>query len=140
MIGVPVADRLEVCELLYRYADAVDDTAWQVLADEVFTADAVYDLEDVGLGVVHGASRIVTVFARIRHPVAHHVLAPIVASTGDRDRLTVRSRWLVVLADRTALAGRYRDTVVRTPAGWRIAARRLTTLQKGSSRIVPPDA
>src|SRR3954471_4041517 len=50
-------DRLELHELPGRYGDAIDDRDWDRL-DGIFTADAVFDLTDLGAPRCEGLAAI----------------------------------------------------------------------------------
>lgn len=127
------ADLAAIQQLLNRYPHAVDDRDWDAF-ELIFTDDVVCDLEAVGLGTCDGRAALVERFAVIEHPVAHHLVNPVVEVAGDTAH--VRSKWLVVLADRTTLSGEYHDDLVRTAAGWRIRRRLVTDRQRGSRRPV----
>lgn len=127
-------DVVAIQQVLYRYPHAVDERDWPAFAG-IFTADAACDMTAVGLGETSGLAALVELFDEIRHPVAHHLVDPVIE--GAADGATVRSKWLVVLADRTTLSGCYEDEMVRTDVGWRVRRRRVTQRQDGSHRPVP---
>lgn len=118
-------DRLAVHELIALHGHLADDRRPGELA-RLLTADAVYDLEDFGMGVVAGLPALRRLFEEApgEQPVGHHVTNVIV--TGDADgSARVRSKGLAVMADGRAATVVYRDRVVRTPEGWRIAHRKV---------------
>lgn len=132
----PVADALDVVaitQVLNRYPHAVDQRDW-VAFGSIFMADARCDMEAVGLGTTHGLDELVACFDAASHPVAHHLVDPVVVVDGDT--AVVTSKWLVVLADRTTLSGEYHDRLVRCPVGWRIQDRAITPRQQGSRHPV----
>ncbi len=129
-------DLVAIQQVLARYPHAVDDRDWDAFG-RVFTADVVCDMTAVGLGTTEGRDALVELFAAIDHPVAHHLVDPVVDLDG-ADAAHVRSKWWVVLADRTGFGGTYTDQLVRTPDGWRIRHRRVTPRQEGTRRPVPP--
>lgn len=133
--GDRTADIVAIQQVLARYPHAVDDRDWESF-DQVFTHDAVCDMTAVGLGTTNDRDVLVDLFARIDHPVAHHLVDPVIAFDGP-DHAAVVSKWWVVLADRTGMSGTYTDDVVRTAAGWRIRRRRVTPRQDGTRRPVP---
>ena len=128
-------DVTAIQQVLNRYPHAVDERDWAAFA-HIFTEDVVCDMQAVGLGVTTGLAALEARFDTIQHPVAHHLLNPVIDVLSD-DAARVRSKWLVVLADRSALSGNYTDELVRTPAGWRVQRRLITNRQEGSRRPVP---
>jgi hypothetical protein len=122
-------DRLEIDEVLTRYATAIDTQQYDLL-DGVFTPDADCDYEVVGgfrgdraafkawLAEVMGffefhmhyvTNRSVTLDGDTATAVSY-LYNPCVLKGGDGEVLTE--------------GGRYHDRLVRTPDGWRIATRR----------------
>ncbi len=123
------ADVIAIQQLLALHGHLIDGRQFDRL-DELFTADAVYDVSALGQGVIAGLDhfrKVSTAFADDgRNPVAHHVTNVIVEeSTGDT--VTVRSKGFGVLRDGSTGSVTYLDRIVRTADGWRIAARRLIT-------------
>src|SRR5258705_12444151 len=131
---VPVRseDVVEIEQLLYRYAGAIDGKDWKALG-EVFPADArIHYAVERGAelsarelqGWLAGAMRIFKV-------TQHVVTNPLVELAGEGARATsyLTATHLQVRLDgttaRTTEGSRYIDTLVRTPEGWRIASRRL---------------
>lgn len=118
-LGSPVADKLEIHELLYRYAELVD-------AGDFAGVGAL--LARGAFAGVSGAEAITKLFAGMvrRFPdgtpkTRHFALNPIVDVDGDT--ATARSTFLVVQAtDTVALqpiaVGRYADTFARDADGW----------------------
>lgn len=125
---------MAIQQVLNRYPEAVDERSWSTL-DQVFTDDARCDLRAVGLGTTRGRDQLVALFDRIDHPVAHHLVNPVI-ELGD-GVAHVRSKWLVVLEDRSTLSGNYDDEFVETNRGWRIRTRVVTSRQDASRRPVP---
>lgn len=125
-----ISDRLEIQDLLARYCFAIDERDWDAL-DAIFTPEAEIDYSETG-----GASGS---FAQIkawlpgalaRFPAFQHMVATTrLDITGD----TATSRTILfnpmVIADaagqpQTFFLGLwYRDELVRTAGGWRIAKR-----------------
>src|SRR5580704_11220327 len=64
-------DIVAIQQLLALYGHVIDEREWQRVG-ELFTATAVYDMSDFGLGVVHGAAAIRELWSR---PEAMHPLA-----------------------------------------------------------------
>ena len=118
-------DRNEIIELTVRYNRAVDDQ----LAEE-HAATYTEDGEFVrGENVDRGRAEIADVIRNMSYGIVHMTLNQIVEIDGDRatqfcyallgersaDRAPGSSRWLTT--------GRYDDTLVRTPEGWRFQRR-----------------
>jgi hypothetical protein len=122
-MALSAEDRVAVQELLALHGHLADDRRPDEL-DRLLTEDAVYDVQDFGLGVVVGLPALRRLFqdAPGEQPVGHHVTNVIVVEEADGVAL-VRSKGLSVMADGRAGTVVYQDRVVRTPAGWRIAHR-----------------
>jgi hypothetical protein len=118
-----VADTLAIHELLALYGHIIDERQWQRV-DELFTATTVYDMTEFGLGKVVGASAIRALWSRpdAAHPLAHHA-TNIVITAGADGTADVLSKGLGVGPNGRVGSVVYRDTVERTTAGWRFAAR-----------------
>ena len=116
-------DRLAIHELLARYMFCVDDRRFSLLPD-LFTADAVYDMTDFEMGVVHGPEAIAALWSGplAAHPLAHHSSDVVITATS-ADRADVRSKGLGIGANGRVGSSTYSDIVVRTPEGWKFAAR-----------------
>jgi len=121
------ADRLEIAELMHRYAWAIDHWEWALL-DEVFAAEAEGDFSSVkqyvgGDGIARGRAAIV---AWLRSSLAkfpevlHFMSNPLVALAGDEARITTYMHVMHM-----PMGGIYDCSAVRTPRGWRIRRFRL---------------
>jgi hypothetical protein len=124
-----LADRIEIQDLLTRYATAIDTGEWDLL-DEVFTPDATLDYTTSG-GIKGGfedikrwLAEVLPMFTVRQHLVTNHHI------TVDGDRATSESYLFnpMVLpvkdSERVVMVGAgYRDQLIRTPNGWRIADR-----------------
>lgn len=128
------SDIVAIQQVLNRYPHAVDERDWESFAG-VFTDDVVCDMRAVGLGVTDGLAALIARFDDIEHPVAHHLINPVIDVVSP-EAATSRSKWLVVLADRSALSGNYTDDLRRTTEGWRVHRRLITDGQAGSRRPV----
>lgn len=127
-----ISDRLEIQELLTRYSHAVDTRDWDAL-DLVFTPDATIDLSV--FGGLSGDFAEVRAFLKSSMPYFasyQHLITNIVL---DIDGDTARGRTACInpmVIDRqdgsqphVLFCGLwYRDRLVRTAQGWRIAERR----------------
>lgn len=123
------SDRLEVDDLLTRYATAIDTGQWDML-DTVFTPDATIDYRSAG-GIAGSYPEVKEWLAAVLSAfdmTQHMVLNRDVQFTGDTgtgrslflnpNRLTVDGNpWLFVVG------GCYHDRFSRTPDGWRIVDR-----------------
>lgn len=115
-------DIIAITNLVNLYGYVIDERELS-RTHELFTADAVYDVSDFGAGVHVGIAAIVALWrAASQHPLAHHATNVIVTMDG-ADRARVVSKGIGVRANGGVGSATYRDEVVRTPAGWRIARR-----------------
>jgi SnoaL-like domain len=117
-------DILAIHQLLALYGHIIDEREWQRVP-ELFTASAVYDMSEFGLGVVRGAAAIRELWRRpdAAHPLAHHATNIMVSEDPD-GTVRVVSKGLGVGADGRVGSVVYRDVVERTSAGWRFAVRK----------------
>ncbi len=124
-----ISDRLEIQDLLARYALAIDQHAFDRL-DDLFTEDAVVDYTEFG-GPRADLATIKSFLAEAlpRHAGHQHLVGSVVIDL-DGDRATVRSichnPMLLARGEevRPYFCGLwYRDSLVRTPSGWRIRER-----------------
>jgi len=163
-VTLSASDRLDIAELLARYADVIDQREFSRVG-EVFTPDARYDVSDFAMGVVHGAQAIAELWsASDSHPLAHHVtnieISDHAEDTADGDdadegaadgddvdgsavgegtasgTARVRSRIIGVGAGGRVGSASYDDVVVKTADGWRIAERVVTL--RTPDRVPPP--
>ena len=116
-------DTLAIQELLALYGHIIDEREWHRV-EELFTATAVYDMREFGLGLVHGAAAIRALWSSpdAAHPLAHHS-TNVVVSAGTGSSVNVLSKGLGVGPNGRVGSVVYRDVVERTPAGWRFASR-----------------
>lgn len=133
-------DRAAVIETVNRYATALDARDWALL-DEVFTPDAVCDF---GSGPLHGREALRDLIRRMlggsgpsQHLLANHC----VEVDGDSARCVCQVRAFSAGTGPAAgrsyeLLGEYRDRLVRTPQGWRIAHREMKVHHEIGSRDV----
>ncbi|MGO9342160.1 MAG: nuclear transport factor 2 family protein [Acidimicrobiales bacterium] len=132
--GINMADRIVMDDLLTRYAVAIDSKDWQLL-DTVFTSDAHLDYRSAG-GIVGSypavrewLATVIPLFDVTQHLVVNREFrhdnegVQARASFLNINRLQVDgSPWLFTVG------GRYRDLLVSTDDGWRIARRIEDTL------------
>ncbi|MEV8634551.1 nuclear transport factor 2 family protein [Streptosporangium sp. NPDC051023] len=124
-----IADRLEIGDLLAKYAYAIDNGDWARL-DLVFTADAIIDYTSSGgvRGTREEARRWLAE-ALPRWPGRHHLIgAPIIRFEGDEAVVTASFTGTLapsrdtLPADTPGLVrggGWHHHRMVRTPYGWR---------------------
>ena len=126
-----VTDRLELHELPGRYGDAIDDRAWDRL-DEIFTADAVFDLTDLGSRRCEGLDDIKHFMdVEAEHPRTHLMTNIYVDEAADGARL--RFRIVALLGEGRVGTASYYDDVVKTPSGWRVSNRVVTRRRRPST-------
>lgn len=125
-----ISDRLEIQDLLARYCFAIDERDWAAL-DDIFTPDARIDYTETG--GAKGTLRQIKAWLPValeRFPAFQHMIATTRLKL-DGDTATSRTILFnpMVMADgsgqrQTFFIGLwYRDTLVRTAGGWRIAER-----------------
>ncbi len=116
-------DKIEIQELLARYARGVDSKDWE-LWKSVFTPDATVDYSSAGAAVgsrdevaawLEQALRVV--------PMTQHFISNVEVDL-DGDRAKVRAMFynpmqLPGMADLSYCGGYYHHDVVRTPGGWK---------------------
>lgn len=136
-----MSDRLEIQDLISRYANAIDDSDWDAL-DSVFTPDAVIDYSELGGACGDLASTKVFLAEAMPNFPAFQHLSATTRLTIDGDRAKARTilfNPMVMMhegEERVFFIGLwYWDELVRTPDGWRIASRRE---QKCWSYNAPP--
>lgn len=131
MLGLQeISDRLEIQDLLARYSYAIDERDWDAL-DEVFTPDAVIDYTETG-GARGSVAQIKAWLpvAMARFPRYQHMIATTRLEL-DGGRAKSRTCLFNPMVYQDADGGEkvffiglwYRDQLVRTPKGWRIAER-----------------
>lgn len=134
-------DRIEIGELLARYATALDERGWDLLGD-VFLPDATCDFG--ALGRPRGVAEIT---ALVRDTIGdldatQHLIGNVVVrvdgdeATADCYLISQHVRAGTPGGEHYLLGGRYADRVVRTPAGWRIAHRTLHRMWTTGNRDV----
>ncbi len=125
-----IADRIEIDNLLTRYATAVDTKDWDLYAS-CFTPDAFIDYTAAG-GIKGTLPEVKEWLAQVMplFPMTQHVVTNrVVVITGDRATsrccffnpmgISDGKRGLTLFFD----GGYYNDKLVRTADGWRIAER-----------------
>ena len=125
MLGITAEDRLAIHDVIALHGHVADDRDWDRLGD-LFTDDAVLDLEDFGYGTLHGLQAIKDLSRGSQddkgQPLGHHATNIVVVGP-DGEGVRVRSKALAVMADGTSGTAIYEDTLHRGVHGWRISRR-----------------
>lgn len=130
-------DRCAIGETISLHGHLFDEGDLDRL-DELFTADVVYDLTDVGMKPLHGIDEIrrATLELGAANPVAHHVTNIIITSV-DGDCVKTRCKAIVVKTDGSCGSATYVDTLRRQDGRWRLSHRtvlaRRTPLNAGDA-------
>jgi ketosteroid isomerase-like protein len=125
-MAVSEQDRIDINDLISLHGHLTD--AGQLdQAGGLFTPDVTYDLQDFGLGSLHGtaAMREAALALGEANPVGHHVTNIVITQIDDRSA-RVQSKGIGVKADGTAGSVAYDDIVTRQPGGWKISYRKVT--------------
>lgn len=139
-----IGDRIEIEELLVRYSRALDYRRFDDL-ESIFTPDGEFDAGGLGHPVGVPAIRAMIEGTLSGLDATQHLLGKsLVEFSEDGDSAEVRTYLISQHVRESApgpvkhyfLGGEYADRVVRTPAGWRIAYRRLDRLWKQGDRAV----
>ena len=127
-----VSDKLEITEVLYRYAHALDSRDRKLLR-EVFVEDALFEI-GAGVGDFKGVEAIgdvVTEFLGGLESSQHIISNPVIELDGDRATSRCYLHAQHYLPDQRTggntleIGGTYHDRLVRTAQGWRIEHRHL---------------
>ncbi len=123
-----VSDRMEIQDVMAKYSAAVDGHRWE-LFDEVFVPDAELDYTDVADFKVNDVQTFTDWLAGALptdRNYFHLCATTHVTLDGDTAEAVTLCLNPMPTPDRVLLFGHwYRDHLVRTPDGWRIAKRRL---------------
>ncbi len=126
-----LCDRLEIDDLLIRYATAIDTRDWAGL-DSVFTADARLDYRSAGgirgpfPEVRQWLSEVVPTFSWTQHLVVNRAVDIDAAGRTARASSIFHNPNQLVIDGEPWLftvGGRYHDRLARTATGWRITSR-----------------
>jgi hypothetical protein len=137
-VQLTAEDRLAIGETIALHGHLFDNGELARL-DELFTADVVYDLADVGMGQLRGIAEIRRAAVELGdgNPLAHHV-TNITITDIDADCVRTRCKAIVVLSDGRTGSATYIDTLRREHGRWlichRIVLARRTPLN-GAHRI-----
>jgi ketosteroid isomerase-like protein len=116
-------DRWAIGETISLHGHLFDEGELDRL-DELFTADVVYDVTDVGMKPLHGIDEIrrATLELGAANPVAHHVTNIIITSV-EGDCVRTRCKAIVVKTDGSCGSATYVDTLRRQDGRWRLSHR-----------------
>src|SRR5690242_9793185 len=98
-MALSVEDRLTITELISWHGHVADSRDLERL-HELFTPDAVFELDDLGAGTIEGLAALLRLADTpgVEHPVGHHV-TNVVLTESDDGRVLARSKGLGVSAD-----------------------------------------
>lgn len=101
-------------------------------ADEVFTADVVYNLGDLGYGTLYGLDelRAKALEIGVQNPIGHHVTNIVLTEESD-GRVRAQSKAMGIQRDGTTGSVVYEDLLRLTPGGWRIVHRAIRRTKSG---------
>ena len=112
-------DHIEIREVLADYGHVVDDHDWD-RAEDVFLPDVVFESPATDMAL-HGISDIVATF-KGRNMYAHVTTNTTLRENADGS-VRAHSKFIGFPNEGPPVTGDYRDRLVRTPAGWRLAHR-----------------
>ena len=120
---IDVADRLAIHELLGLYGHIIDERRWSEM-ELVFTDDVIYDPTSFGHEITTSLEDLRTHWMgdEAMHPLAHHATNIVVSEDPD-GTVRVLSKGLGVGFKGRVGSAVYRDVVVKTADGWRLAHR-----------------
>lgn len=119
---LPAEDILEIQSLVAEISYMVDERNWDDLP-RLYTEDGVFDASLAGYPAAQGQADLRRHMEAANHPLAHYVTNTVVRPV-DADSAEVVSMVLGAWQDGEFSGGAtYRDSVVRTPDGWRMKRR-----------------
>ena len=126
-------DESEIQKVLFRYAQALDEKDWTLLAT-CFLESAIGDYEMIGR--LEGYAAIEGICRKALDPMSHtqHLIGNVLINVDQDEALSscyfqaqhVRPDFPG--GSMNIIAGRYEDQLVRTDAGWKIRERKLSVL------------
>jgi hypothetical protein len=127
---LPADDILAIQAVVVSYGYLIDDHEWDRF-HELFTEDAVVDFRNfsvdppTGLAPIVGLAEITRVFRDVLTHPYQHMLVNHAIDVVSPDEALVRSKALLPMPGGVIVDTLYRDTVVRTPAGWRVSRKEI---------------
>lgn len=124
-MALSAEDRAAITDLISMHGHLFDGGELDRLG-ELFTADIVYDVTDLGYDPLEGVSAIREAALAVgeSNPVGHHVTNVVLTQIAD-DQVQARSKGIGVNADGTTTSVTYEDTFSRGDQGWRISYRKV---------------
>ena len=125
-----IKDRLEIQELMYRYAEMVDRRDWPQM-DQIFALEARIDYASTGGHAGPFRETLAWLDRALESwPINLHIISNLIIEF-DGDLATARCYFHAPMARETeegpqyviTNAGHYQDRLIRTPTGWRILER-----------------
>jgi SnoaL-like domain len=122
-VELTAEDRWAIAETIALHGHLFDNGELDRL-DELFTADVVYDVSDVGMGSLRGIPEILRATLELgeRNPLAHHVTNITIGDVED-DCVRTRCKAIVVMSGGRCGTATYIDTLRREHGRWRISRR-----------------
>jgi 3-phenylpropionate/cinnamic acid dioxygenase small subunit len=141
-----IADKLEITDVLYRYATALDQRDWALLA-EVFAPEAVYTMGARGdfTGPEAIGAKIASLIGGYES-TQHMITNPVIEINGDAARASCYLHGQHYMPDQRTggntyeMGGTYRDELARTAAGWRITRRVLEVAWREGNAAISAEA
>jgi 3-phenylpropionate/cinnamic acid dioxygenase small subunit len=141
-----IAEKLEITEVLYRYATALDTRDWALLAG-VFAPDAVYTIGPHGdfTGPQAIGAKIASLIGGYES-TQHLITNPVIEITGGSARASCYLHAQHCLPDQRTgsstyeMGGTYRDELVHTSDGWRIQRRVLEVAWRDGNGALSAEA
>jgi len=116
-------DRTTITDLINLHGHLTDSGEFDRM-HELFTADAIYDVTDLGGGVLTGLTMLREAALALGegNPVAHHVTNIVLIGAAE-DLVHALSKGIGINADGTIGSVTYEDTIIHGDGGWRISRR-----------------
>jgi hypothetical protein len=126
-----VEDRMNIYELIALHGHLIDDGRLDEL-EQVFAADAEFDLNAFGLGVHHGLETIREAARALgdKNPVGHHVTNVVITSVEDNQTVHAQSKGIGIYVNGTADSAVYKDVIKKRNGKWSIVARKISVRRK----------
>ncbi len=130
-----LSDKIEIAELITRYATLHDSADWEAVAD-LYTEHAMMSRPTAPDEFVLGRASILEALLARPRRATRHVVANVLVSVHDKTHASATSQILLYvgafatdgglpLSPASApLIGTYRDRLIRTDQGWRFTERR----------------
>jgi 3-phenylpropionate/cinnamic acid dioxygenase small subunit len=122
-MSISIEDRLAIHEVLALYGHLLDEDRWDDF-HQVFAEEFAFDGTMFGFGVMHSVEELKANWASNEHrnSLQHHTTNVVVTEGPDGTVHAVSKAIGVGMKGRSGSAT-YRDVLIRTSAGWRLASR-----------------